>query len=110
MIGCSAWKPAATTTTIAMTMMTTTTKKQVNKGGGVIECSSRPKKKGTSHHMKTRPKKTQPWDIRRKGPTPYPPLPILPPDWSLVSSSLDPNAAVPDTPPSTPAEQLSPSS
>ncbi|XVE70269.1 hypothetical protein DITRI_Ditri10aG0058900 [Diplodiscus trichospermus] len=54
-------------------------------GGFVIECSSRPQKKATKHHMKTRPRKTQPWDIRRK-PTVYAPLPPLPPDWTLVSS------------------------
>ncbi|XP_054796978.1 50S ribosomal protein 6, chloroplastic [Prosopis cineraria] len=52
--------------------------------GLAIECSSRPNKKATAHHMKTRPKKTQPWDIKRK-PTAYPPLPPLPPDWTLVS-------------------------
>lgn len=59
-------------------------------GGGssmVVECSSRPQKKATSHHKKTRPKKTQPWDIKRKGPTVYPPLPVLPSDWTLVSSA-----------------------
>ncbi|XP_010245611.1 PREDICTED: 50S ribosomal protein 6, chloroplastic [Nelumbo nucifera] len=53
--------------------------------GMVIECSSRPKKKATAHHMKTRPKKTQPWDVRRR-PTVYPPLPPLPPDWTLAPS------------------------
>ncbi|KAJ9166400.1 hypothetical protein P3X46_021164 [Hevea brasiliensis] len=58
-------------------------------GGLLIECSSRPQKKATAHHMKTRPRKSQPWDIRRK-PTVYPPLPPLPPDWTLVSSD-DPN-------------------
>lgn len=52
--------------------------------GLVIECSSRPQKKATSHHKKTRPRKTQPWDIRR-GPTVYPPLPPLPPEWTLVT-------------------------
>ncbi|XWS25450.1 hypothetical protein CRYUN_Cryun27aG0069300 [Craigia yunnanensis] len=57
----------------------------ISNGGLVIECSSRPQKKGTKHHMKTRPRKTQPWDIRRK-PTVYAPLPPLPPDWTLVSS------------------------
>ncbi|CAO2142003.1 unnamed protein product [Urochloa humidicola] len=51
-----------------------------------VECSSRPQKKGTKHHMKTRPKKTQPWDIKRR-PTQYPPLPKLPPDWTLVAAS-----------------------
>ncbi|KAL0322949.1 UNVERIFIED_CONTAM: 50S ribosomal protein 6, chloroplastic [Sesamum angustifolium] len=51
--------------------------------GLVIECSSRPQKKATKHHMKTRPRKTRPSDIRR-GPTVYPPLPPLPPDWTLV--------------------------
>jgi 50S ribosomal protein 6 len=30
------------------------------------ECSSQPQKKGTQHHMKTRPKKAQPWDIKRR--------------------------------------------
>nr|DAD41613.1 TPA_asm: hypothetical protein HUJ06_015936 [Nelumbo nucifera] len=40
--------------------------------GMVIECSSRPKK-------------TQPWDVRRR-PTVYPPLPPLPPDWTLAPS------------------------
>ncbi|CAH9105212.1 unnamed protein product [Cuscuta epithymum] len=54
-------------------------------GGLKIECSSRPKKKSTAHHNKTRPKKSQPWDIRRRGPTFYPPLPPLPPDWTPVS-------------------------
>ncbi|CAI9775886.1 unnamed protein product [Fraxinus pennsylvanica] len=52
--------------------------------GMVIECSSRPQKKATKHHMKTRPRKSQGWDIRR-GPTVYPPLPTLPPDWTLVT-------------------------
>ncbi|PUZ45178.1 hypothetical protein GQ55_8G201500 [Panicum hallii var. hallii] len=51
-----------------------------------VECSSRPQKKATKHHMKTRPKKTQPWDIKRR-PTQYPPLPPLPPDWTLVAAS-----------------------
>ncbi|KAH7567586.1 hypothetical protein ACOSP7_010434 [Xanthoceras sorbifolium] len=49
-----------------------------------IECSSRPTKKATAHHMKTRPRKTQPWDVNRK-PTVYAPLPPLPPDWTLLS-------------------------
>ena len=59
-------------------------------GGGraalAVECSSRPQKKATKHHMKTRPKKTQPWDIKRR-PAQYPPLPPLPPDWTLVAAS-----------------------
>ncbi|XP_022772446.1 50S ribosomal protein 6, chloroplastic-like [Durio zibethinus] len=59
--------------------------KTKSNGGLVVECSSRPQKKATKHHMKTRPRKTQPWDIRRK-PTVYAPLPPLPPDWTLVSS------------------------
>ncbi|KAL6654105.1 hypothetical protein ACP70R_007570 [Stipagrostis hirtigluma subsp. patula] len=50
-----------------------------------VECSSRPQKKGTKHHMKTRPKKTAAWDIKRR-PTQYPPLPKLPPDWTLVAA------------------------
>ncbi|XP_021284173.1 50S ribosomal protein 6, chloroplastic [Herrania umbratica] len=60
----------------------------ISNGGLVIECSSRPQKKATKHHMKTRPRKTQAWDIRRK-PTVYAPLPPLPPDWTLVSSAGD---------------------
>ncbi|KAJ7965900.1 50S ribosomal protein 6 chloroplastic [Quillaja saponaria] len=54
--------------------------------GLMIECSSRPTKKATAHHRKTRPRKSQPWDIKRK-PTVYPPLPPLPPDWTLVSEA-----------------------
>ncbi len=65
----------------------------LNDGVLLIECSSRPKKKGTAHHMKTRPRKTQPWDIKRK-PTVYPPLPPLPPEWSLVISADD--SSLPD--------------
>ncbi|KAK1554164.1 hypothetical protein Q3G72_008780 [Acer saccharum] len=49
-----------------------------------IECSSRPQKKATAHHRKTRPRKSQPWDINRK-PTVYAPLPPLPPDWTFLS-------------------------
>ncbi|KAK4770959.1 hypothetical protein SAY87_031491 [Trapa incisa] len=72
-------------------------------GGFAIECSSRPKKKSTAHHMKTRPKKTRPWDIRRK-PTVYPPLPVLPPDWTLVSSGEE--LAEADLPPPPPTSEL----
>ncbi|CAN0921960.1 50S ribosomal protein 6, chloroplastic [Linum grandiflorum] len=57
-------------------------------GGFTIECSSRPQKKATAHHRKTRPRKSQPWDIKRT-PTVYPQLPELPPDWTLVSSAAD---------------------
>ncbi|RWR74008.1 50S ribosomal protein 6, chloroplastic [Cinnamomum micranthum f. kanehirae] len=65
-------------------------------GVGVIECSSRPKKKATAHHIKTRPRKSQPWDIRRK-PTVYPPLPTLPPDWTLFERPPETqNASAPD--------------
>lgn len=67
-------------------------------GGLAIECSSRPKKKATAHHMKTRPRKTQPWDIKRK-PTVYPPLPPLPPDWTLVSSASEASSVAPPSPP-----------
>ncbi|KAF6157945.1 hypothetical protein GIB67_015261 [Kingdonia uniflora] len=52
----------------------------------LIECSSRPQKKATAHHRKTRPKKSQPWDIKRT-PTVYAPLPPLPPDWTLFSAA-----------------------
>ncbi|PIA46545.1 hypothetical protein AQUCO_01500233v1 [Aquilegia coerulea] len=56
-------------------------------GGGtaMIECSSRPQKKATAHHRKTRPKKSQPWDIKRR-PTVYEPLPPLPSEWSFVTN------------------------
>lgn len=74
-------------------------------GAAVIECSSRPQKKATSHHMKTRPRKTQPWDVKRR-PTVYAPLPPLPPEWTLVSSDADaaPGAAVPAPTPPLPSE------
>lgn len=52
-------------------------------GGLLIECSSRPKKKSTAHHMKTRPRKSQLSDKKRK-PTVYAPLPPLPPDYTVV--------------------------
>ncbi|XP_062183531.1 large ribosomal subunit protein cL38-like [Phragmites australis] len=71
-------------------------------GGGraalAVECSSRPQKKGTKHHMKTRPKKTQRWDIKRR-PTQYPPLPPLPPDWTLVAASATVDAEEEAPPP-----------
>lgn len=67
----------------------TTARPRVKYGGLVIENSSRPQKKATAHHRKTRPKKTQPWDVKR-GPAVYPPLPKMPPEWTLVS---DDNAA-----------------
>ncbi|XP_047341693.1 50S ribosomal protein 6, chloroplastic [Impatiens glandulifera] len=51
-----------------------------------IDCSSRPQKKATKHHMKTRPRKSQPWDINRK-PTVYPPV-TFPPDWTLVEDAV----------------------
>lgn len=52
-----------------------------------IECSSRPKKKATAHHVKTRPKKHQPYDKNRKGPTKYPPLPRPPVKLSVAVAS-----------------------
>ncbi|TXG51699.1 hypothetical protein EZV62_024223 [Acer yangbiense] len=58
-----------------------------NKNNGLvlmIECSSRPQKKATAHHRKTRPRKSQPWDINCK-PTVYAPLLPLPPDWTFLS-------------------------
>ncbi|KAL8492249.1 hypothetical protein ACS0TY_023767 [Phlomoides rotata] len=63
-------------------------------GGLVIECSSRPQKKATAHHRKTRPRKTTPSDIRH-GPAVYPPLPPLPADWSFVSDEASAAAAEP---------------
>ncbi|XP_047980694.1 50S ribosomal protein 6, chloroplastic [Salvia hispanica] len=68
-------------------------------GGLAIECSSRPQKKATKHHMKSRPRKSRPSDIRH-GPAVYPPLPPLPPEWTLVSGD---SAAAPS--PSQPAVQ-----
>ncbi|CAD5183285.1 unnamed protein product [Musa acuminata subsp. malaccensis] len=75
-------------------------------GGGWmgVECSSRPQKKATAHHMKTRPKKTQPWDVKRKGPTAYPPLPVLPPDWTLVPEQEQAAAKEVEEAPATAAE------
>ncbi|KAK1409834.1 hypothetical protein QVD17_36363 [Tagetes erecta] len=61
----------------------------IGEGKGVmIECSSRPQKKATAHHRKSRPKKTQPWD-KNRGPTVYPPLPELPPEWSFVTEKVE---------------------
>ncbi|KAL1821854.1 hypothetical protein DCAR_0418282 [Daucus carota subsp. sativus] len=60
---------------------------RVEYGGLVIENSSRPQKKATAHHRKSRPKKTQPWDVKR-GPAVYPPLPEMPPEWTLVSEDI----------------------
>ncbi|XP_027356864.1 50S ribosomal protein 6, chloroplastic [Abrus precatorius] len=74
---------------------------RISESGLTIVCSSRPKKKATSHHMKTRPRKTQPWDINRK-PTVYSPLPPLPPDWTVVIPADDSSVAV-TAPPSSPS-------
>ncbi|KAF5469317.1 hypothetical protein F2P56_013401 [Juglans regia] len=75
-------------------------------GGLVIECSSRPQKKATAHHMKTRPRKSQGWDRRRK-PTVYAPLPPLPPDWTLeVSGDASSQVAVELAPPPPPAPPI----
>lgn len=56
--------------------------------GMKIECSSRPQKKATAHHRKTRPKKTQPWDKNRR-PAVYPPLPPLPAEWSFANDVVE---------------------
>ncbi|XP_062197611.1 large ribosomal subunit protein cL38-like [Phragmites australis] len=70
-----------------------------------VECSSRPQKKGTKHHMKTRPKKTQPWDIKRR-PTQYPPLPPLPPDWTLAAASATVDAEEAPSPAAAPVLEV----
>ncbi|WJZ94749.1 hypothetical protein VitviT2T_013580 [Vitis vinifera] len=49
--------------------------------------------------MKTRPCKTQSWDIKRR-PTVYAPLPPLSPEWTAVSSDVDASDAA--VPPPTP--------
>ncbi|XP_024530790.1 50S ribosomal protein 6, chloroplastic [Selaginella moellendorffii] len=49
-----------------------------------IECSSRPQKKATAHHIKSRPKKKG-YDRRRKGPTRYPPLSERPAIWDILT-------------------------
>ncbi|OAY51071.1 hypothetical protein MANES_05G185700v8 [Manihot esculenta] len=49
------------------------------------ECSSRPRKKATAHRLKTRPRKTRRWDMRRK-PAVYSSLFSLPTDLTPVSS------------------------
>ncbi|XP_007215115.1 50S ribosomal protein 6, chloroplastic isoform X1 [Prunus persica] len=75
-------------------------------GGGtglMIEYSSRPQKKATAHHRKTRPRKTQPWDVKRK-PTVYTLLPPLPADWTLVSSADEASSSSPKEPPTTECE------
>ncbi|XP_050378081.1 50S ribosomal protein 6, chloroplastic [Argentina anserina] len=72
--------------------------------GLVIECSSRPQKKATAHHRKTRPRKTAAWDVKRK-PTVYDPLPPLPPDWVLLASADDASAADPSSPQGPPTVQ-----
>lgn len=58
-----------------------------------IECSSRPRKKATAHHVKTRPKKHQPYDKNRKGPTKYPPLPRPPVKPSVAVAAASPDNA-----------------
>lgn len=55
-----------------------------------IECSSRPRKKGTAHHNKTRPRKHSPSDKKRRGPTYYPPLPR--PPQPMPTSSIESTA------------------
>ncbi|KAJ9682665.1 hypothetical protein PVL29_018563 [Vitis rotundifolia] len=70
----------------------------------VIECSSRPQKKATSHHMKTHPHKTQPWDIKRP-PTVYASLPPLPPKWTIVSSYANASDAAVPPPTAQPATE-----
>lgn len=54
-----------------------------------IECSSHPQKKATAHHNKSRPKKHQPYDKNRHGPTVYKRLPKPPPIWGFDTSDLD---------------------
>ncbi|BFI34135.1 50S ribosomal protein 6 [Marchantia polymorpha subsp. ruderalis] len=49
----------------------------------LIECAKRPQKKCTAHHVKSRPKKHQPYDKNRQGPTVYPRLPKPPPIWGF---------------------------
>ncbi|MCO5593683.1 hypothetical protein L7F22_047700 [Adiantum nelumboides] len=51
---------------------------KVEGAGLLVECSSRPRKKCTAHHNKTRLKKHNPSDKNRK-PTVYPKLPKGPP-------------------------------
>lgn len=59
-----------------------------------IECSSHPQKKATAHHAKSRPKKHQPYDKNRKGPTYYPRLPKAPPIWGFDTSDLEQTSEV----------------
>lgn len=54
-----------------------------------IECSSHPQKKATAHHNKSRPKKRNPYDKNRQGPTVYKRLPKPPPIWGFDTSDLD---------------------
>ncbi|KAG0579201.1 hypothetical protein KC19_4G081100 [Ceratodon purpureus] len=54
-----------------------------------IECSSHPQKKATAHHNKSRPKKRNPYDKNRHGPTVYKRLPKPPPIWGFDTSDLE---------------------
>ncbi|KAG0589692.1 hypothetical protein M758_1G038100 [Ceratodon purpureus] len=54
-----------------------------------IECSSHPQKKATAHHNKSRPKKRNPYDKNRHGPTVYKRLPKAPPIWGFDTSDLE---------------------
>ena len=54
-----------------------------------IECSSHAQKKSTAHHNKSRPKKHNPYDKNRRGPTVYERLPKPPPIWGFDTSDLD---------------------
>lgn len=54
-----------------------------------IECSSHPQKKATAHHNKSRPKKRNPYDKNRQGPTVYKKLPKAPPIWGFDTSDLE---------------------
>ncbi|CAM6086525.1 unnamed protein product [Calypogeia fissa] len=61
-------------------------------GMPTIECAKHPQKKATAHHNKTRPKKHNPYDKNRHGPTLYPAVAKAPPIWGLDTG----DDAVPD--------------
>lgn len=69
-----------------------------------VECSSRPRKKCTAHHNKTRPKKHSVSEKKRK-PTVYPKPPVAPPVWSLGWGDEDEEE---DVAAATPASALEP--
>ncbi|KAL2632006.1 hypothetical protein R1flu_016692 [Riccia fluitans] len=62
----------------------------------LIECAKHAQKKCTAHHVKSRPKKHNPYDKNRQGPTVYPRLPRPPPIWGFDNGEPLPVAETED--------------